>query len=675
MTRPTRNLLFLCVCFVFTSVQVYAQSLAQRNAQKRYSIDAKRTGTDPTGKDALPRSREFIRTDSTYYVGWMYEGLYKAEYAADYLGYKNAIVPLKKALDLLERDYARELSLRTADLMKYYPVFHFHTDYAQIAYQLMDCYSNIDRPDLVYRLLRHAQHWNFQREYGFQVYNYLAWTVHRNRFYTSSKYSFLKNNIGDNERLAQLYLDSAMLKIQRDKKLNVIFQPEYEESDKQSVYHYRAMLYSYALRIDSASKYYNKMRNYPYFSHNNFATFLSICGDFRQAEQEYKLASMQDGGDKRLQEWAYYSSILDIYKAQPGKAVQSMRDMIKAVGSTPGFGWYNIALARACTYSGDIDESRRYLTKAEGFKELHIGTTLGQSHYDFSINLVKMMNGINKIQQQKFENRNWWYNPSVLSTMATQVSEKYLMQYMIVNQFATNPERDMVVYKLFSTESTVSWDEIWYLIRDFTTKFFIERFEAEVRSNDQRRLIKKYFNLFIARLQMKKGNYKEARDMLEKITEDIDIDEEYEKLFVARVYEALAGCAEETGDDGLYDNSVYRFYTNFPQLLPYSDIKPNMRLTIRGNPDKAVISRLRDCNINWISGPGRTAPEAILSFGKEGKKNTVTYTVIDRSGREIVKSTTYSYIKADDAGINLAYRLFGIIRKPQDAAVSPVAIR
>ena len=157
MTRLIRNIFCFCICFAFVIARIHAQSLAQRNAEKRYSIDAKRAGVDPTGKDALPRSREFIRTDSTYYVGWMFEGLYKAEYAADYLGYKNAIVPLKKALDLLERDYGKELRTRTGDVMQYYPIFHFHTDYAQIAYELMDCYSNIDRPDLVYGLLRHAQ--------------------------------------------------------------------------------------------------------------------------------------------------------------------------------------------------------------------------------------------------------------------------------------------------------------------------------------------------------------------------------------------------------------------------------------------------------------------------------------------------------------------------------------
>jgi len=85
--------------FVFFSLLVNI-SHAQINSAARYEIDAKRIGVMPTDKDALPRSREFIRLDSTYYVGWMYEGIYKYDRSADYLGYKNAIPALRKSLEL-----------------------------------------------------------------------------------------------------------------------------------------------------------------------------------------------------------------------------------------------------------------------------------------------------------------------------------------------------------------------------------------------------------------------------------------------------------------------------------------------------------------------------------------------------------------------------------------------
>src|ERR1700733_7267258 len=80
---------------------------ANKMEARYFNIDAKRTIEDVNGEDALPRSREFKRIDSTYYVGWMFEGAYKFNHAADYLGYKNAAVPLERALSLMEHDYAK----------------------------------------------------------------------------------------------------------------------------------------------------------------------------------------------------------------------------------------------------------------------------------------------------------------------------------------------------------------------------------------------------------------------------------------------------------------------------------------------------------------------------------------------------------------------------------------
>ena len=121
--------------FVLAVVLLFAGSISRAqmqaplrgpNAAKRYEINAKRMGTNMFSEDALPRSREFKRIDSTYYVGWMYEGVYKYDHAADYLGFKNASVPLERALRLMERDFRPELRTRTSDLMTYYPVYFYH---------------------------------------------------------------------------------------------------------------------------------------------------------------------------------------------------------------------------------------------------------------------------------------------------------------------------------------------------------------------------------------------------------------------------------------------------------------------------------------------------------------------------------------------------------------------
>src|ERR1043165_6494295 len=128
----------------------------------RYEIDAKRMGVDPNSEDALPRSREFKRIDSTYYVGWFFEGAYKYNHAADYLGFKNASVPLERALRLMERDYRRSLTTRTSDIMSYITAYKFQIDYTMIAYYLMNCYSNMEDPQKVYDLLRRVVRLNFQ---------------------------------------------------------------------------------------------------------------------------------------------------------------------------------------------------------------------------------------------------------------------------------------------------------------------------------------------------------------------------------------------------------------------------------------------------------------------------------------------------------------------------------
>jgi len=59
------------------------------------------------------------------------------------------------------------------------------------------------------------------------------------------------------------------------------------------------------------------------------------------------------------------------------------QQIITESGSTPGFGWYNIALARGYLYDGQLDSCEAALDKAANFKELHIGTTLTQTQYDF----------------------------------------------------------------------------------------------------------------------------------------------------------------------------------------------------------------------------------------------------------------------------------------------------
>lgn len=647
-----------CLVLLLHFSAAKAQSKASQKAAQRYEVNAKRMGVDATSEDALPRSREFLRIDSTYYVGWFYEGAYKLNHAADYIGFKNAIAPLERALYLIERDYPKELSTRTNDVQVYYPVYNFQLDYTRIGYMLRECYANTEQPEKVVSLMRRALRWKFQRDLYLDAYNYLAWTTHRYRFYTNKQYSFLKPTIDENEALAMRYLDSSLRNIERNKKYNVgLFQPGYEVADKISVYHYKCILYSYAFQIDSAQKYFDKMRQGGALPHNNYANFKGICGNFREAEEEYKIASGSDAGDKRLQEWVYYSSIIDIGKAKPKEAAQLCSDMIKANGSTPGFGWYNIALSRALLYDGQVAESEKAAEKAANFKELHIGTTLGQSHYDFSIQLLKLAHEEDHYAMQKFEHKDWWYSPSVLANMAQISANRLMQQYLIVNQFAQNPERDRVVYKLFSSESTVSWDEVWYLIKDFSTAFFVKRFEKELKEN-KRKPIDKYFKLFIARLKIKQEKYKEAKELLNQILQDPNTDAQYEQLFVARTFQAFADCAEKEKDAAAYNKWTYQLFKTYPQLIPYTGLKAALKLRVSGN-DEAALKAFKNCNFNFEP-TKENAPVAQISFITKGTKKMVRYSLIDAKGKLLVPEQTMTYKESAKAGVNLAYRICGI---------------
>lgn len=643
---------------------------ADKFQERAFDIDAKRDA-GISNEDRLPRSREFKRIDSTYYVGWMIEGDYKFDHAADYLGYKNAAIPLEKALNLIEHDYAKALATRTSEVLVLYPKWIIITDYTRIAYQLMTCYANTEQVEKIYALLRRTLKWRFQATFYMDSYNYLAWTVHRHRFYTSEKYSFLKNSIDENEKLADRYLDTSLMMTEKNKSLNKPLESSYpffrgnEEREKMAVYHYKNILYSYSFNIDSAAYYFELMRQGGRLPHNNFANFKSICGDFRTAEEDYKNASMQDAGDKRLMEWAYYTSIIDIYKAKPKTGIELSKNMIKAAGSTPGYGWYNIALARCELYDGQIAEAERHIERAAGFKELHIGTTLGQSHYDFGVQLIKLINKEQTWQMDQFENRNWWYNPKILYSMTNKMAEKYLQQFLIINQFAQNPERDRVIYKLFSTESVVSWDEIWYLVHDFSNQYFINRFERSAKT-DNRPIVRKYFGLFTARLKMQQGKYAEAKPILDKLLKDPNTDAEYEKLFTARVYQAQAECAEEEKNESRRNEWLYKMYLLYPQLLPFTGMQMNMRLHVSGDVDPVVEKRLRACNVNWVTNSSIPAPDAFVIFSRNGNKKNITYYVVDGQGNYIVPKQGFSWLKAEETGKALAYRLFNIGGKGED---------
>lgn len=634
---------------------------AQTREALRYEIDAKRAGIGYTSKDALPRGREFKRLDSTYYVGWMLEGGYKFEHAADFLGFKMAADQLSRALNLLEKDFKKELRTRTSDVFAYLPVMKYQRDWDFMAYALMQCYSNTEETNKLWALLQRCKRTDLQLEAYTETYNYMAWTVHRNRFYTSEKFPFLKNTIDENEQYANRLLDSSIRKIRRDAELNkTIFTADYEKEKMPGVWHYKSILYSYQLNVESGAYYYEKLRSTPYFPQNNYATFCMIQGKFEEAERYYKLAKEDEPGDKRMKESYYYSSMLNAYRNENKKGIEELNSLVKAKGSTPGFGWYQIALTRNLLYDGQLEQAHQHANKAEQFKEIHIGTTLGQSHYDFSISLLNLMLKIREIEKVKFLNKNWWYTPADLGRLAQLTVEKYGLQFLIINQFASNPERDRVVYKLFSTESTVSFDEVWHLIDGFSINYFLEKYRKEL-STDKRPQIKRYFQLMAARLLIKKEDYGQAMALLDSARADKGLNPAFEKLFLARCLESEIICLKAKKQNTLLSEQLIQAYQLYPQLLPFGEERPAMRLHADAkNPTQTkLLAQLSKANIPWTSQASAPALDVFLDFYQVESFPMVRYQV-KLGDQTLLPPKEFTYKNPELAGRQVAMALFGI---------------
>ncbi len=623
--------------FIFISLLSIANcqlSVAQ-DAAKRYEIDAKRLGVQTYDKDALPRSREFIRLDSTYYVGHYYEGMFKYDRAADFLGYKNSIIPLKKALLLFEKDYKQ--TFQTLFSGENYDLKQ--TDIRNICSTLYDCYSNIEQPDSAMWILEKVQSWKLP--YDFMDYHIkAAWTIHRNRYYIN-KYSFLKSSVEENEQLALNHLYQAL------------------GQGNTSANFYLAIIYNYLQNIDSTEYYYNYLIRNGGISYNNYAHYKNTLGQFGEAITNFEKDKF--AFDKRLVESYYFLPTLYINSGMPIQGIQTTSEIIGRNGSTPGFGWYNIALARSYLYDGQLDSCEKAIDKAAQFKELHLGTTLGEAQYDFAVNVVKLMLVNQKIERIKFFNSGWWYSITDLVNMSELFGEKFLLRFAIVNEFANNPERQNVIYTLFSSENVIGFDEIWNMIKDISPEYFTDLYKQKMEI-EKRENVRRYMQFFYGSFLIKTGEKEDGKKVLENILYNTSLDTAHEKLFLARVTETLAKQYKDDGNNEKYNKLVAFYLQEYPQLIPFSGLKLKMRLNITGIDDdviKKIKNELDDCNITWVNDENYTSI-AFITFDKKKDKYEVNYSVADVERKILVPQRKIIFKNAKGLGKELALRLFGV---------------
>ncbi len=637
----------------------FTSALAQ-NPAARFEIDAKRKGVQPTDKDALPRGREFIRLDSTYYVGWMYTGMYKNERAADYAGYRQSVPDLLKAFKLLEKDYSGIL----VNLFNS-PQFFVQNnarfgDYLTIASKLRDTYESIDVPDSVMWVLDRVAKKNFRRDF-LGVPQMKAWTIHRNRFFTSKDHKWLGNSVEENEKLALQLCYQSIDHINRNKAANDLWWPNHDEQDKQFVYHYLALLQCYDKNYDSSEYYYNKLKLGGGISWTNYGEMQGEIGEFKQSIDNITKDKNKYNDLKFLREPYYYLPILNIYSADTKKAMGTAQEAITESNSNPGFGWYNLALARGYLYDGQLDSADVTITKAKEFQELHIGTTLTQTQYDFTVGTLRLAWYNMKISQVKFLNKGWWYSPTDMYELAYLTIEKYMHEYQMAIKLANNPERERLIYELFCSEGTTTWDESWFLLKDFSKGFFIKKME-DYTQTDTRKNIIRYFKLFHAMLNYNDGNQKKALGEYEDIMNTTMLDTTHEKLFLSRMYEGLANGYNYTNDKSKRDFYTNVLYEHFPQLLEYSGLPVKVKLTTIGDEDditKKVIKELKGCDINFVDAADDNTISAIVSFKKKGIKYMVTVSALSGNNLRKVDNSIFYITKPEMAGKEIAKRIFG----------------
>jgi hypothetical protein len=652
------------VLFLLVSLFQLSFTIAPGYSQKaaaRYEIEAKRVGVSPFDKDALPRSREFIRLDSTYYVGWLYQGLYLNERSADIVGYQRALPLMRKAFLLLEKDYGSALKTIFSSPAIYMENNQRFNDYLVLASKLREDYEFLEMPDSAMWVLKQVEKKNFRRDF-IGIGGLKAWIIHRNRFFTSAKYDFLGNSVAANEQLALQSCYDAFSRIRRNAPQNNLWFGEgHVAFDRNSIYHYLALIHCYLKNYDSSEYYYKQMTATGTVSNNNYGSMKAEIGEFAPAIELYKKDQYKYGGQKFLMEPFYYLPILYVYSGKTKEAMNTAKEAIHFSNSSPGFGWYNIALARSYLYDGQLDSAAITLDKAVAFHEIHIGTTLTQPQYEFTTSLLRLVWYNLKISQLKFFDKGWWYHPSTLYDIANLEAQKYTHEYVLATQLALNPERARIIYDLFCGESTVGYDEIWYLMKRYSPRYFMKLMQQYI-DTDPRYNIKRYFQLYDAKLEWENGRKKDAQETLEKLMGTVLLDTAHEKLFLGRLYESLARSYEKNDNEEKKDLYLNTLFEEYPQLIPFSGMAAGIHLQVSGTDDavtKKVVEDLKNCNIKWLPSISSTAPVATVVFKKKGIKYDVTINVTSGSNKRIVTNERFLFMQPAGAGKEIAMRLFG----------------
>lgn len=580
-------------------------------------------------RKAYELSQKMIQLDSTYYVGHFFEANYRYFRASDKRGYETAIKSLVKTIDLLEKDYPRKLK-RTTNINVYINSYLFQRKYAILIYLLSQSYQHVDRPGEAIKVVRRLQKRGFVCNFGINAYATISWIYLRNRMYGPEKYEFLKPTIEENLETASKYADSIKNSDRRNQDYLNLWWPDYAKDALLSYYHYKNIIYSHQIKLDSAEYFSKQLEKYDRLSYNNYGNLQFIQAKFEEAEESYDIARQNDNYEQKdIKEFDYMQSAIKVFQNDIASSKSIIDESIRNLGNAPGFGWNNIALSRAHYYAGDLKTSKEYRDKAANFKEIHIGSTWGEVAYQRNTLLFKYLYHKKSIKEIKFRDESYWYKPKKLYELSKHHFKQENAHLLLTSELSADPERFVGYYNLFASENNIFFDEIWELIKYFNSDYFIKIFEDKLK-DDERERVHKYFNYFIAQFHLEDGNYDLAIQKFESILEDEYLDITNEKLLLARINEGLSKAYLEKDEVILANEHLMSFYNNFPQQVPYSELKMKFNLEVINNTlteeQKDIIEELKDSNIDWVEND-ENWPTLIVSITKKEDKQMIVYQV------------------------------------------------
>lgn len=653
MNSTSTKIRLTFICFFLGLMTLFAQRIEIDRLEREFRGSY-------SGRKAYELSQKMIQLDSTYYVGHFFEANYRYDRASDKRGYESAIKSLVKAVELLEKDFYRELR-RTTDIRTYIDRYQYQRKYAILIYYLSKSYEYIDKPGEAIKAVKRLQKRDFVFNFGINPYSNISWIYLRNRMYSPEKYPFLKSTIEENLQLASKYADSIKDSDKNNQWFINTYWPDYGNGALLSYYHYKNIIYSHQLKTDSAEYFSKQLERYDRLSYNNYGNLQFIQAKYDEAEESYEKARKNDNyEEKSVKEFDYMQSAIKIFKNDLSAAKTIIDKSIKYLGPSPGFGWNNIALSRVYYYSGDLKKSKEFRDKAANFKEIHVNSTWGEVSYNRNTLLFKYLYHKKSIKELKFRDKGYWYKPKTLYEISKHHFKQENAHLLLTSELSADPERFIGYYNLFASENNLFFDEIWELIKYFNPEYFINIFEKKLQE-DERENVHKYFNYFIGQFHLEDGEYDLAIEKLEGVLKDEHLNTTNEKLLVARVHEALSKAYLEKDNAALANEHLLAFYMNFPQLVPYSELEMKFNLKIINTSltpeQEAIVEELKDSNIEWVEND-LSWPTLKINITEKDNEPTVDYEVLIDNDTKFEGSLELKSIETP--GQLLAFKAFGI---------------